>query len=262
MPGGKVAAGFGRSLAAEHTTPAVGVPLASQVYFYSCSEDGSWELSETLIRPHDQFGASIALKGDRLLIGKVGGTDSEGGVYLYSRDEHGFWQMMRKLSRASASSADQFGHTVAIHEEDLVVGVPRWNHGRVRVFVYSLDGTSDLPVQEIQSSAGKGGDQFGESIEFIEGFLAIGASGHHGAASYSFLGMTGMNGGRSIPLHRRIRRRISDLENNWQSTIPNYGFRLPAITNVAEVCIIWGFLRWNYRMCSIQMLCSFAVNSE
>lgn len=181
-PGGEVAAGLGRSLAAEHTTLAVGVPLASQVYFYSCSEDGSWELSEILIWPHDQFGASIALKGDRLLIGKVGGTDSEGGVYLYSRDEHGFWQMMRKLSHASASSADQFGHTVAIHEEDLVVGVPRWNHGRLRVFVYSLDGMSDLPVQEIQLSAGKGGDQFGESIEFIEGFLAIGASGHHGVA--------------------------------------------------------------------------------
>lgn len=89
-PGGEVAAGFGRSLAAEHTTLAFGAPLASEVYLYSRSEDGSWELSETLTRPQDQFGASPALKGDRLLIGTAGGADPEGDMYLYSRDEHGF----------------------------------------------------------------------------------------------------------------------------------------------------------------------------
>ncbi len=178
-PGGEIAIGFGRSLATENTTLAIGAPLASEVYIYSRSNSGSWSLSETLTHTHAQFGTSLALKGDHLLVGATGGPTSKGGAYLYSRDENGSWQMTEGLTHSSISSADQFGRTVEIHRNDLVVGAPRWDNGKGRIFVYSYDGTPELQVQEIRLDAGKGGDQFGVSIESAADFLVIGAPGHN-----------------------------------------------------------------------------------
>ena len=87
--------------------------------------------------------------------------------------------MTEELTHSSISSTGQFGRTVAIHGNNLVVGAPRWDNGKGRIFVYSYDGTPELQVQEIRLDAGKGGDQFGVSIESAADFLAIGAPGHN-----------------------------------------------------------------------------------
>ena len=179
-PGGEIATGFGRSLASEHATLAVGVPLENKVYIYSRSDEGTWTLSEILTQPHTGFGTAISLKRDELLIGAPGGETSIGHAYLYSRDETGAWSMTRELIHDETSTEDGYGNAVTIHGTDLIVSAPHWKNRTGRVLVYSRGQAPELQVQELATPEGGGGDRFGMSVTPVGDYLAVGAPRRNG----------------------------------------------------------------------------------
>ncbi|MCY4673862.1 MAG: choice-of-anchor B family protein [Bacteroidetes bacterium] len=179
-PGGEVATGFGQSLTADNTTLAIGAPLASEVHIYSRDDDGAWSPSEVITHSHVQFGGALALKGDHLIIGATGGRDTAGGAYLYIKNDDGNWQLADELTPDDVSEADEYGHSVAVHRDELVVGAPRWNEGEGRAFVYSYNDSGERQVEELGMDIGTGGALFAWSIASAGDFLALGAPRHNG----------------------------------------------------------------------------------
>jgi hypothetical protein len=81
--------------------------------------------------PGDQFGSSVSMAGDTLLIGaaraNVGDNVDQGSAYLFVRNQAGInpWGEGKKLSTSDGGARDNFGSTVAIMGDTLVVGAQR-----------------------------------------------------------------------------------------------------------------------------------------
>lgn len=75
--------------------------------------------------PDDQFGYSVSVSGDTVVVGAflkdcAGGQDC-GSAYVYRFDGNG-WVDQGKLAASDAAPGDQFGHSVAVSGELAVVG--------------------------------------------------------------------------------------------------------------------------------------------
>ena len=102
----------------------------------------------------DRFGEAVALDpaGTRLLVGAPGRNGASGQAFLY---EYGTeWTLLQTLGatdgRASRTPAEQFGLSVAMSSEDVVVGAPHFDGGEGAVFVYrQLDSNVRLLLQQV-----------------------------------------------------------------------------------------------------------------
>jgi len=87
----------------------------------------------------DNFGASIALSGDTLIVGapkedgaaqsvNTGLLDNSapdaGAAYIFIRDEHDQWHQQAYLKTSNNDIRDEFGFSVAISGDTVVVGAP------------------------------------------------------------------------------------------------------------------------------------------
>lgn len=102
---------------------------------YIFNRTGStWSQSQRLlsddIATFDDFGFSLALLGDRLLIGSAGDDDAcannpqfcdSGSAYLFERT-NGTWTQTQKLTASDATEADEFGYAVAMTESSMLIG--------------------------------------------------------------------------------------------------------------------------------------------
>mmetsp|Transcript_19780 Transcript_19780/g.41446 ORF Transcript_19780/g.41446 Transcript_19780/m.41446 type:complete len:989 (+) Transcript_19780:2-2968(+) len=121
-----------------------------------------------------RFGSSVAIDGDALVVGASRDRDKLGSAYIFQYDASSAegWMEMVKLEpdNVSADSQGNFGHSVAILEQDgiVVVAAPYdGSQGRRRngsVFIYSGSSSSYTLLQKIVPSQLLSGDQFGSSL--------------------------------------------------------------------------------------------------
>lgn len=126
--------GVGASVAVSGDTVLVGAPRDDSVAsdagaVHAFVFDGTWMLQDTLLpgegAASDNFGSSVALSGDSALIGAilddtVAGEDA-GSARYYLRSGTD-WQEQPLLAAAENSAGDNFGASVALSGEDLVIG--------------------------------------------------------------------------------------------------------------------------------------------
>ncbi len=133
---------FGDAVAIAGDTVAVGAKYADTtgsnagaVYVFSRNLGGSnyWgqvaKLQAPEAAPSDNFGAAVALHGDTLIVGAPNQSGSfryAGAAYLYYRDQGGSnrWGLVKKLTAADAASYRDFGLSVAIYGDRVVIGDP------------------------------------------------------------------------------------------------------------------------------------------
>jgi hypothetical protein len=183
---------FGTAVAADGGSAVVGAPgdtangtNSGSAYAYTES-GGTWTEQAKLLpgdgSSNDQFGLAVAISGDTAIIGapndSANGTDS-GSVYVFVRSD-GAWSQQAKLTPADASQNDQFGRSVAVSGETLVVGAPTdtpsgTDSGVVYVFVRS-DGTWTEQAKLTASNGGQG-HNFGWSVSVDGDSLVAGAFG-------------------------------------------------------------------------------------
>ena len=156
--------------------------------FFVLAGDGSWDEGTRLIPINgiasaDRFGWSVALSGDRALIGARYsdeiGMDS-GAAYIFHR-MNGVWQEEAKLVPTDGASGDAFGYDVALSGDTAFIGSPRdddmgCNSGSVYVFVRRDDGTWE-EVQKLTPADGEPNDNFGRSVAISGDTAVIGAIG-------------------------------------------------------------------------------------
>jgi hypothetical protein len=131
---------------------------------------------------YDYFGYSVAVSGDTAVIGAVGDEDggtSAGSAYVFVRSG-GVWSQQAKLLASDTAANDEFGDSVAVSGDTVVIGASRHHAGTTGagsayVFVRS-DGVWTQQAKLTASDAAAG-DYFGRSVAVSGDTAVIGAVG-------------------------------------------------------------------------------------
>ena len=145
---------FGISVAAEGDIVAVGAWYAQAtsdsgaVYLYS--HDGlNWNLDQLIESPDSSgdkhFAASVELSGDILLVtdprADAGPEDDAGAVYAYKAFSATLWAFLQKITAPSPIDGGQFGHSIDVLGDQLLVGAPNsgsGSRGEVHLFTRGI----------------------------------------------------------------------------------------------------------------------------
>jgi len=160
-----------------------GMPDLGRAYLFE-SPASAWTEKAALSSPEagarEAYGTSLALSGDRALVGdpqedSAGGTDA-GGAYVMLRQGTS-WTEEAWLRAGDGESFDYFGHSVALHDDTAVVGAPNADGsiaadaGGVYVFVQA--GVWGLQAELVSDAVLK--DDFGFSVSVEGDTLVVGA---------------------------------------------------------------------------------------
>lgn len=140
---------------------------------------GAQDLVNTLDAPHgdpgDSFGASVAISGDRVLVGApYEGPHYRGRAYLYRRTDGA---LAKGLKADDWEKHDHFGHRVAMGGGVVVIGANSNDYGLVSGSVYVYDqATGDLKFK-LHAPHPRPFDFFGKAVAADAGMIAVSAIG-------------------------------------------------------------------------------------
>jgi len=175
---------FGFSVAISGDTLAVASPFdegSGSVYVYTRSA-GVWTLQQRVapvdIAPADNFGFSVALDGDTLVVGAnlddTSVVDS-GSAYVFTRTA-GTWSQQQRLTSTDLEANDQFGAAVAVSGDRVIVGAPKDSNGfgiqAGGAYVFARSGSTWTQQAKLSQQTGAPSDEFGTSVA-INGSSAI-----------------------------------------------------------------------------------------
>jgi hypothetical protein len=160
----------------------------------------------------DEFGASVAISGDTLVVGAhyedsaatgVNGEQSDnsassaGAVYVFQRSG-GSWSQQAYLKASNTDGGDAFGRSVAIADETIVVGAPNEASAATGVdgdasdnsaeragaaYVFERSGGSWSQQAYLKASNTDGGDAFGNRVSIAGDTILVGAPDEASAAT-------------------------------------------------------------------------------
>ncbi len=193
--------GFGNSLAISGETVVVGAVFdddagginQGSAYVFVRS-GGVWSQQQKLLAADaaegDGFGESVAISGETIVVGARFDSGAaglfQGSAYIFARSV-GVWSQQQKLEASDPAEFDQFGFSVAISGETVVVGTPfdsgaaGSDQGSVYVFVRS--GVVWSQQQKLEAADAAAGDFFGRSVAISGETIVVGAPFDDGAAS-------------------------------------------------------------------------------
>jgi hypothetical protein len=184
-----------------------GVVAQGSAYVFT-NDGGTWSESQKLLASDgglfDNFGASVALSGQLLVIGAngatVGDNAAQGAAYVFLK-VNGLWVEMQKLTAADGAAFDNYGLSVSLQGSTIIVGSPRAtvgsNGAQGAAYVYTMSNGVWSFAQKLVASDGAANDSFGESVALDHGTALVGAynasvNGHFGqGAAYVFTGSIG-----------------------------------------------------------------------
>ena len=153
------------------------------VYVFRRSRHG-WIEDQKLtpgdLSPGDSFGWSVALSGDRCVVGAINddpaGTLS-GSAYVFRRIAGG-WIEEAKLTASDGRFYDRFGYAVSISGDTILVGQPEGSPFTSllgSVYVFRQDGLTWLQEAKLRPIDGVDGNHFGSSVSLDCDLALVGA---------------------------------------------------------------------------------------
>lgn len=173
---------------------------AGAVHVYTYNGVG-WDLQDEIMPSDgytgDNFGNSLALQGDHLVIGAFNADTPEpssGAAYVFTRTSTLWSQQARFPDAASGLNLDleyedQFGYAVAIDASTVAVTAPRDDDAAEdagAVYVFARDATGWELQAKILSPSSSGNTYFGQSVALDGDILIVGTPGESGGAVYVF----------------------------------------------------------------------------
>ncbi len=148
------------------------------------------ELTATPANAGAELGYSVAISGDIAVVGapgdKVGANRSQGAAYVFVRSG-ATWTQQARLTAADGAEGDEFGTSVAISGDTVVVGASFATVGtntyQGAAYVFVRSGATWTQQAKLTAGDGGGGDQFGTSVAISGDTAVVGAPGHGGGAS-------------------------------------------------------------------------------
>jgi hypothetical protein len=146
----------------------------------------------------DAFGWSVAIDGDRAIVGTSVGVSVEGVAYVFERNADGIWTEVALLRASNAGEDDAFGKSVAIDGDRAIVGASTEDgpsddlefSGAAYVFERDASGTWGVPDPSgfqtetalLRASNAGDGDFFGFSVAIDDNQAIVGAMGEDGSS--------------------------------------------------------------------------------
>ena len=126
------------------------------------------------------FGNSVSLFEDTAVIGAQSDGEFEtGSAYVFVRDGTGLWSEQQKLTASDDFGFDNFGRSVSIDGDTIMIGSYRLDNcdfcGSVYVFLRTNTGVW-REQQKLSASDGEINDQFGNSVSQSGKMAVIGAN--------------------------------------------------------------------------------------
>lgn len=156
-----------------------------RAYVFARTADG-WkqdaELRGSDTRPYDQFGSSVAISGNTVVVG-ADEQDKGGRAYLFVKKTRGGWTQTAELRASKTVGGNYFGSSVAISGGVVVVGAPD-GIGAVsasgtspgKAYAFTRKAIGWRQVAELKALDGAGGDQFGSSVAVSGSTAVVGAA--------------------------------------------------------------------------------------
>jgi hypothetical protein len=192
---------FGSSIAIDGDYIIVGTHLEGMVpeqqsgaaYVFKRDGSGTWnetqKLTATIREAYAFYGWSVALKGDRAIVGAMNEDapllPSSGAAYFYELDTAtGTWNFAERTQSSDIEIGDFYGYSVAIEGDSAIVGARSEDHDLIggsekiaagAAYVYEHDSITSgwNEVQKIIASDRGFGDFFGSSAAMSGGHYII-----------------------------------------------------------------------------------------
>lgn len=178
---------FGYAVDISSNNIIVGAYNSGSVYIFNKdqgSPDNWGEVKE--LTPSDSsgasehFGFSVAISGDYAIVGaRYNDTNGNntGSAYIFYKDEGGTdnWGEVKKLT---AADTDEFGYSVGISGNNVIVGSHRYENHTGSAFIFSKDqgGTNNWgQVAQLFANDAAITDYFGVSVSISENYCIVGA---------------------------------------------------------------------------------------
>jgi len=128
---------------------------------------------------HDSFGISASLSGDTMVIGASTDDDDgldSGSAYVFTRSGD-VWTQHAKLTASDGAAFDNFGESVAIDSDTVVIG-SRWDDdfGLDTGSAYVFDAASGEQIAKLLPSQGVSDALFGVSVSISGDTIVVGAA--------------------------------------------------------------------------------------
>jgi hypothetical protein len=182
---------FGGSVSISNGTLVIGAPNADDNGFKSGSAyiyefDGVDWIEETKLIPSDnydsdQFGGSVAIDGNTIVVGAQGDDDNgdlSGSAYIY-RFDGSSWFEEAKILPIDWDGGFFFGWDVAIDGETIIVGAQGDDDNGVHsgsAYIYRFNGAQWVEEAKLLASDGATSDYFGCSVAISDNVAIVGAT--------------------------------------------------------------------------------------
>lgn len=201
------------ALSEDGKTAVVGMPNgdsdtatdAGKAYVYDFDENSnSWRQSAVLTASDgafgDDFGVSVSISKDTIVIGAELTGDNRGSAYVFTKTGT-TWTQQAKLIASDGADGDRFGFSVDISGNTVAIGAIEANgHLPVdqgSVYVFIRNGTTWFQVQELHASDATGFEFFGNAVSLKGDTLVVGSvlsdvgGNENQGAAYVFRRITG-----------------------------------------------------------------------
>ncbi|WP_299605439.1 hypothetical protein [uncultured Aquimarina sp.] len=170
-----------------------------KVYLFINDGAGNWTQQTTLTASDgfagDNFGSSIALQGNYLVVGASFQTNSSavdtGAAYLFEYDGVGAWTEVAIFEPSDGSSGDRFGVSASIEGNLILIGSRDGCMGGC-AYVYENDGTNTFTYSETklepQVQSNYSGARFGYDVLIKDGRAYVSGLRDYSAVGNAFAG--------------------------------------------------------------------------
>ncbi len=145
----------------------------------------------------DAFGFDVAIDGDTVVVGAAWDEDrgpQSGAAYVFVRSGT-TWSQQQKLTADDAAADDEFGRSVSISLDTVVVGAPYDDDDGAQsgaAYVFLRSGTAWSQQQKLTAADAAAGDTFGTAVSIYGEKIVAGApldddGGAESGAAYVFV---------------------------------------------------------------------------
>ena len=192
---------FGYSVATNGDTVVVGAygknSNIGATYIFKRNQGGAenWgqvqKLTASDAAVNDQFGRSVAIDVDTVVVGAWLKNSNTGAAYIFKRNQGGTenWGQVQKLTANDAAGGDDFGSSVSINVDTVLVGawVKNSNAGAAYIFERNQGGAENCgQVKKLTASDAATFGYFGYSVSINGNTAVVGSYGKQPGAAYIF----------------------------------------------------------------------------
>ena len=158
------------------------------------NNSGTWTVIQKIVAADraadDEFGTSVAISGDYAIVGAPRKTatvgfelnSAAGAAYVFKNTD-GTWSQLQKIQASDRETGDEFGYSVAISENHVIIGAPYEDEyvnglspasNKGSAYIYTKGETVWMDGQKIVGNSVSNGDNFGWSVGISDDYAVIG----------------------------------------------------------------------------------------